>query len=149
MDSNEELSALYSKEFELSDKTDKNLYDVVVHTYESRKKYRECPLSNHSVYLFIEDVSENYANDMENRVYFRCVCLECGRMEDFSMSRSDRNKVVDTHFDSMTSLLSFYEVREKYLELKSKRLSDEEIAINLNAYYSSSLENKGYKKVMR
>lgn len=149
MENNKERFVLSLKEFEWNGMTDKSLYDVIVHSYENRKKYKECPLNNHSVYLLIEDVSENYATAVENGVYFQCVCLECGRIGDFKMSRADRRKVVDTHFDSMTTLSLFYEIREKYLELKSEQLSNEEIAISLNAYYSSPLKNSSYKKVMR
>ena len=76
MDNNKELlKDSLSKEFKSTRQSDKNLYDVIVHDYDSRKKHKECPLNNHSVYLLIEDVSENYANDMENKTYFQCICL--------------------------------------------------------------------------
>lgn len=118
-------------------KADNNLYDVVVHAHEDKKRHIECPLGNHSVFLLIEDVSENYANDMENSVYYQCACLGCGRKENFKMSIADRRRVVDTHMEPMAALMAFYEVREKYLELKKEQLSNEEITISLNNYYDS------------
>jgi len=126
MSNNQELSIGCSKRksknvakvLKLSERSDENLYDVIVHTYEDRNKHKECTLGNHSVYLLIQDVSENYANDMENSVYYQCVCLKCGRMGDFKMSIGDRIKVVNAHLDPMISLLSFYDIRKKYLELK-------------------------------
>ncbi len=122
-----------------SQKTDNNLYDVIVHDYED-KRYKECPLGNHSVFLLIEDVSEKYVNDMENSVYYQCVCLECGTKENFKMSIADRKRVVDTHMEPMAVLMEFYKVREKYLELKNEQLSNEEITISLNNYYDSLQE---------
>lgn len=117
---------------ELSIATEKNLnslYDIVVHGYENRKRKTECHLGNHRVYLLIQDVSKKYASSMENSVYYQSVCLECGKMEDFKMSISDRRKVIDTRLAPMEALLSFYEVRKIYLKLKDEKLSDEEIAI--------------------
>lgn len=145
MSNNQELSMVcnnekrknVSNDLKLSECSDENLYDVKVHTYDDRKKHKECTLGNHSVYLLIQDVSEYYANDIENSVYYQCVCLECGRMEDFKMSIGDRRKVVNAHLDPRTSLLSFYDARKKYLELKGEQLSDEEISIKLNTYYDS------------
>lgn len=67
-------------------------------------------------------------------------------MEDFKMSIGDRRKVVNTHLDPMASLLSFYDTRKKYLELKDEQLSDEEISIKLNTYYASLQEEMPSKK---
>lgn len=136
----ERKSKNVSRNLKLSECSDESLYDVIVHTYEDRNRHKECTLGNHSIYLLIQDVSENYASNMESSVYYQCACLKCGRLDDFKMSIRNRRKVVNTHLDSITSLLSFYNVRKKYLELKGEQLSDEEISLELNTFYDSLQE---------
>ncbi len=117
--------------------TDEELYSVTVYNEEDRKKHDSCRLEKHSLFLFIQDVSEKYACAAENSVYYECVCLDCGKYADFKMPIKDRARVVRTNMDPMGALLSFYDIRKKYLQLKHQSLSNEQIAEQLNAFYKN------------
>lgn len=117
--------------------TDEELYSVTVYNQEDRKKHDSCRLDQHGLFLFIEDVSEKYTGAAENSVYYECVCLDCGKHADFKMSINDRTRVVCTNKDPVDALLSFYDIRKKYLQLKQQSLSNEQIAQQLNEFYKN------------
>jgi hypothetical protein len=110
----------------------KGLYDVKVHAYDEMDENSKC---EHELCLFIEDVSSEYQGDLENNVYNTCVCLECGLYSDYKISKDALNRIVNIDRDPMTSLLSFYDVRKKYLELKQSGLTMDEIENAIASYY--------------
>jgi hypothetical protein len=110
----------------------KGIYDVKVHAYDDEMD--ENSKCEHELCLFIEDVSSEYQSDLENNVY-TCVCLECGLHSDYKISKNALNRIVNIDKDSMTALLSFYDVRKKYLELKQLSLPTDEIANAIASYY--------------
>lgn len=74
--------------------------------------------------------------------------MDCGKHTNFKMSISDRNRVINTNTDSMTTLLSFYDVRKEYLKLKKQQLSIEEIVEQLNRFYKNQ-EHGSAKKLIK
>ena len=122
------------------DEIEKKLYEVIVFDEDDRKKYRSCKLEQHKALLYIDDVSEKYSNDMENNVYYECICLDCGKHKDYKMSLCDRRHIIKTNLLPMETFMSFYEVRKRYLELIQKKYTLEEIIDNLNSFYKKNKE---------
>lgn len=88
--------------------------------------------SEHGPFLFVEDVSKHYANDCENKVFYTCICLECGKVADYPMSRADRNMTVYIS-SNMSAYDEFYNIRKRYLELKN--INKEQIVEILNSEF--------------
>lgn len=115
----------------------KNLIKITNY-YHTDKMLKEnsnetCRLGHKGPFLFVEDVSRNYASGLENRVYYRCFCLECGRYDDYQMSRQARRLVIkidDIDFSTIT--YSINNIRKRYFELLNTGLSNEEAVSLLN-----------------
>ena len=124
------------------DEIEKELYEVRVFNEDDRKNNKSCKLEQHKALLYIDDVSEKYSNDMENNVYYECICLECGKHKDYKMSLNDRRHIIKTNLSPMETFMSFYEVRKRYLELIKQNCTVEEIIDNLNSFYKKNQEQK-------
>lgn len=103
-----------------------------------------CRLGHKGPFLFVEDVSKNYSSSLENKVYYRCFCLSCCKLDDYNMSRQDRRLLIkiddiDYSFDSINN------IRNKYFELLSLGLSEEESVLRLN----EESKNKKLAKVKK
>ena len=122
------------------DEIEKELYEVRVFNEDDRKNNESCKLEQHKALLYIDDVSEKYSNDMENNVYYECICLECGKHKDYKMSLDDRRHIIKTNLSPMETFMSFYEVRKRYLELIKQNCTVEEIIDNLNSFYKKNQE---------
>ena len=122
------------------DEIEKELYEVRVFNEDDRKNNESCKLEQHNALLYIDDVSEKYSNDMENNVYYECICLECGKHKDYKMSLNDRRHIIKTNLSPMETFMSFYEVRKRYLELIKQNCTVEEIIDNLNSFYKKNQE---------
>ena len=122
------------------DEIEKELYEVRVFNEDDRKNNKSCKLEQHKALLYIDDVSEKYSNDMENNVYYECICLECGKHKDYKMSLNDRRHIIKTNLSPMETFMSFYEVRKRYLELIKQNCTVEEIIDNLNSFYKKNQE---------
>lgn len=122
------------------DEIEKELYEVRVFNEDDRKNNKSCKLEQHKALLYIDDVSEKYSNDMENNVYYECICLECGKHKDYKISLSDRMHIIKTNLSPMEAFMSFYEVRKRYLELRKQNCKVEEIIDNLNSFYKKNQE---------
>lgn len=122
------------------DEIEKELYEVRVFNEDDRKNNESCKLEQHKALLYIDDVSEKYSNDMENNVYYECICLECGKHKDYKMSLNDRRHIIKTNLSPMETFMSFYEVRKRYLELIKQNCTVEEIIDNLNSFYKKNQE---------
>ncbi len=125
-----------------SSEIEKELYEVRVFNEDDRKNNESCKLEQHKALLYIDDVSEKYSNDMENNVYYECICLECGKHKDYKMSLSDRRHIIKTNLSPMETFMSFYEVRKRYLELIKQNCTVEEIIDNLNFFYKKNQEQE-------
>mgnify|MGYP005770612647 CR=1 FL=1 len=125
-----------------SSEIEKELYEVRVFNEDDRKNNESCKLEQHKALLYIDDVSEKYSNDMENNVYYECICLECGKHKDYKMSLSDRRHIIKTNLSPMETFMSFYEVRKRYLELIKQNCTVEEIIDNLNSFYKKNQEQE-------
>lgn len=93
----------------------------------------------HGPYLFLKDMSHIYANDIENNVYYKCICLECSLLSDYKMTRTDRKMLVDINSKD-NKLSEFYAIRERYEKLKELGIDKEEIIKTINEEYKN--ENK-------
>jgi hypothetical protein len=123
----------------------KNKEGVKVHRYDKEKdNITNC---NHELCLFIEDVSDEYQTDLDDYVYNTCICLECGLYADFKISKEALNCIIDTNKDSLSAIMSYYVVRNEYLKLKSRNLSEDEIKDELNKIYQNN--DYGRKKVKK
>ncbi len=122
------------------DEIKKKLYEVRVFNEDDRKNNESCKLEQHKALLYIDDVSEKYSNDIENNVYYECICLDCGKHKDYKMSLSDRRHTIKTNLSPMENFMSFYEVRKKYLELLEQDYTLEEIIDKLNSLYKKNQE---------
>ena len=119
---------------------DGDIQGVRVFNEDDRKNNKSCKLEQHKALLYIDDVSEKYSNDMENNVYYECICLECGKHKDYKMSLNDRRHIIKTNLSPMETFMSFYEVRKRYLELIKQNCTVEEIIDNLNSFYKKNQE---------
>ena len=113
-------------------------YYACLFNEDDRKNNESCKLEQHKALLYIDDVSEKYSNDMENNVYYECICLECGKHKDYKMSLNDRRHIIKTNLSPMETFMSFYEVRKRYLELIKQNCTVEEIIDNLNSFYKKN-----------
>mgnify|MGYP006979445283 CR=1 FL=1 len=114
---------------------------------DGEKNHQECKLQKHDLFLFIEDVSKKYASDVENKTYYECICLDCGKHMERQMSISERNRTIYTNKTPLEAFESFYDVREKYLELKDRDKSHEEIASILNDFYKEQQHTQAKRLV--
>lgn len=122
------------------DEIEKELYGVGVSNEDDRKNNKSCKLEQHKALLYIDDVSEKYSNDMENNVYYECICLECGKHKDYKMPLNDRRHIIKTSLSPMETFMSLYEVRKRCLELIKQNCTIEEIIDNLNSFYKKNQE---------
>lgn len=102
---------------------------------DSKIQKERCRLGLHSHYLFIKDVSELFASDVENKVYYECICLDCGKHSVYQMSVFDRKNLIRVHEDALISLSLYPEVRGYYDSLKMQNKADDEITTQLNDFY--------------
>ena len=89
----------------------------------------------HGPFLFLEDVSKEYASSVEHRTVYRCVCLTCGKQDDYEISRYDRRRTVFTHKNYSDTLVEQKNIKKEYLEQKKLGFSDEIIVANINQNY--------------
>ena len=90
-----------------------------------------CRLGHKGPFLFVEDMSYSYSSALENKVYYRCFCLECGKLDDYKMSREDRRLLIKID-DIDYSTCSIDDIRKEYFQLLSAGLSGEEAVSMLN-----------------
>jgi hypothetical protein len=106
-----------------------------------------CRLGNHKNYLFLEDVSYKYASSLENKVYYDCICLECGITKEFRMDRASRRRVIYTNTSREDTLLLLPQIKDKYIELRNKGLNGEEISNIINSSFINT--NNSLKKIKK
>lgn len=94
-----------------------------------------CNKFGHGPFLFLEDVSREYASSVEHRTVYRCVCLTCGKQDDYEISRYDRRRTVFTHKNYSDTLVEQKNIKKEYLEQKELGFSDEIIVANINQNY--------------
>lgn len=123
-----------NKEFE------KELYEVRVFYEDDKRNNKSCKLEQHKVLLYIEDVSEKYSSAMENRAYYECICLDCGKHKDYRVHSHDRRYMIKTNLSPIEAFESFYEVRKRYLELLKQNYSLKRVVDNLNFFYKKRQE---------
>ena len=75
-------------------------------------------------------MSHNYVSGLENRVYYRCFCLECGRFDDYQISVQDWRLVIkiddiDYSTASINHIRERYSDCEKYYAMSKKNYDDE------------------------
>lgn len=110
------------------------------------KSNNACRLGHKGPFLFIEDVSSKYSSVLENKVYYRCFCLECGKLDDYQMSRRDRKLLVKID-DIDYSIYGIDNIRKRYFELLNDGLNEEETVAMLNEVYND--KNKKLEKVKK
>lgn len=145
------MDKIYSKIVEEERKT--SAKEVEHKTIENVKLHHsfgkdDCRLQNHGPFLFVEDLSERYASNCENRTIYHCACLECGRQMDYQMSPSRRRMVVYTTADADQVLSTFYIIRKRYIELQAIMGEKENIVkvINQECQENSVNIEKQYTK---
>jgi hypothetical protein len=105
-----------------------SVYDVRVHALGEKRV--KC---SHDICLYVESIDQEYST---------CICLDCGLYNKF---KTENTRIINTNTDSMSALLSFYQVREKYLELKKENLDKSIICEELNnAYKGKKLKRNLY-----
>lgn len=114
------------------------LYSVKPH-HKDDETNESCKFG-HSAFLFLEDVTNQYASDCENRVYFHCICLECGAYGDFCVS--GLNKIIYTNTDSQNAFDSYYKVRSRYLKLRENNNNISNIVDTMNHEYRGKTKTK-------
>ena len=109
----------------------KNLIHITNYYRRDENNNKACSLGHKEPFLFVEDMSHNYVSGLENRGYYRCFCLECGRFDDYQMSVQDWRLVIKIE-DIDYSTASINHIRERYFELLNTGLTNEEAVSMLN-----------------